>query len=153
MKILRMTGMALVVILMSVHFVACNDDNDDDDPIGEIELLEGEWGLIYEGDFDSNGCKWEATFNPDNPEEDGEGLKLKIRVNGDKVFVQDSDYYDGCWEPWSESFSGTIIGNQIIKNNGYKLTITELTSDRLIIEIAGSNEGGDWSVAKYKRMN
>ena len=28
-----MTGMALVVILMSVHFVACNDDNDDDDPI------------------------------------------------------------------------------------------------------------------------
>lgn len=56
MKILRMTGMALVVILMSVHFVACNDDNDDDDPIGEIELLEGEWGLIYEGDFDSNGC-------------------------------------------------------------------------------------------------
>lgn len=32
MKILRMTGMALVVILMSVHFVACNDDNDDDDP-------------------------------------------------------------------------------------------------------------------------
>ena len=31
MKILRMTGMALVVILMSVHFVACNDDNDDDD--------------------------------------------------------------------------------------------------------------------------
>lgn len=49
MKILRMTGMALVVILMSVHFVACNDDNDDDDPIGEIELLEGEWGLIYEG--------------------------------------------------------------------------------------------------------
>lgn len=34
MKILRMTGMALVVILMSVHFVACNDDNDDDDPIG-----------------------------------------------------------------------------------------------------------------------
>lgn len=119
MKILRMTGMALVVILMSVHFVACNDDNDDDDPIGEIELLEGEWGLIYEGDFDSNGCKWEATFNPDNPEEDGEGLKLKIRVNGDKVFVQDSDYYDGCWEPWSESFSGTIIGNQIIKNIGY----------------------------------
>lgn len=54
---------------------------------------------------------------------------------------------------WSESFSGTIIGNQIIKNNGYKLTITELTSDRLIIEIAGSNEDGDWSVAKYKRMN
>lgn len=41
----------------------------------------------------------------------------------------------------------------LIKNNGYKLTITELTSDRLIIEIAGSNEDGDWSVAKYKRMN
>lgn len=52
MKILRMTGMALVVILMSVHFVACNDDNDDDDPIGEI-AYSGGYPFSISGDIRS----------------------------------------------------------------------------------------------------
>ena len=42
MKTLRLIGMAIVAIVMSVNFTACSDDDDDID----IAQLEGTWGLV-----------------------------------------------------------------------------------------------------------
>ncbi len=69
MKTLRLIGMAIVAIVMSVNFAACSDDDEDID----VNQLEGNWGLVldegyeyYEGEKES----WSDSYDPTNPTED-----------------------------------------------------------------------------------
>ena len=48
MKTLRLIGMAIVAIVMSVNFTACSDDDDDID----IAQLEGTWGLVRDEGYE-----------------------------------------------------------------------------------------------------
>ena len=50
MKTLRFIGMAIVAIIMSVNFVACSDDDEEDNrPLAEKII--GHWVLTYEEGF------------------------------------------------------------------------------------------------------
>ena len=42
MKTLRLIGMAVIAVIMSVNFIACSDDDDTID----TSSLEGTWGLV-----------------------------------------------------------------------------------------------------------
>ena len=66
MKTLRLIGMAIVAIIMSVNFAACSDDDEDID----VNQLEGNWGLVldegyeyYEGEKES----WNESYDPAKP--------------------------------------------------------------------------------------
>ena len=48
MKTLRLIGMAIVAIVMSVNFTSCSDDDDDID----IAQLEGTWGLVRDEGYE-----------------------------------------------------------------------------------------------------
>ena len=48
MKTLRLIGMAIVAIIMSVNFAACSDDDEDID----VNQLEGNWGLVLDEGYE-----------------------------------------------------------------------------------------------------
>lgn len=52
MKTLRLIGMALAAIMMSVNFVACSDDDDDNPIVG-----------VWQNDDEGEHLRW--TFNAD----------------------------------------------------------------------------------------
>ena len=94
MKTLRLIGMAIVAIVMSVNFTSCSDDDDDID----IAQLEGTWGLVrdegyehYEGEKES----WNDSYDPANPTEDCEKIVLLLLLitmvtNGIQVILENS---------------------------------------------------------------
>ena len=50
MKTLRLIGMAIVAVIMSVNFTACSDDDDEGEGKSLSEKLVGHWVLTYEED-------------------------------------------------------------------------------------------------------
>ena len=115
MKTLRLIGMAIVAIVMSVNFTACSDDDDDID----IAQLEGTWGLVrdegyehYEGEKES----WNDSYDPANPTEDCE--KIVISKVADNTYSFASSYYYG--NQWHTGDTGkfTLDGNKLIPVDG-----------------------------------
>ena len=47
MKTLRFIGMAIIAVIMSVNFMACSDD-DDEDTTPTPKNITGQWTLVYE---------------------------------------------------------------------------------------------------------
>lgn len=45
MKTLRLIGMAIIAVIMSINFVACDDDDEDSNTIDTSSLV-GTWGLV-----------------------------------------------------------------------------------------------------------
>ena len=100
MKTLRFIGMAIVAIIMSVNFVACSDD-DDDNPIV--------------GTFNADGSGIWQEFK-DNKQTDSESFKYS--VDGDKITFTWTD------EVYTSTFS--ISGNRLtIKDNEDSETYTK----------------------------
>ena len=52
MKTLRLIGMAIVAIIMSVNFAACGDDDEEEDNRPLAEKLLGKWILVYEEGYE-----------------------------------------------------------------------------------------------------
>lgn len=48
MRTLRLIGFAIIAIVMSVNFAACNDDDEDID----VNQLEGNWGLVLDEGYE-----------------------------------------------------------------------------------------------------
>ena len=142
MKTLRLIGMAIVAIVMSVNFTACSDDDDDID----IAQLEGTWGLVrdegyeyYEGEKES----WNDSYDPANPTEDCE--KIVISKVADNTYSFASSYYYG--NQWHTGDTGkfTLDGNKLIPVDGDAGEFTELVvanSNELVIETKGTDEDG-----------
>ena len=153
MKTLRLIGMAIVAIVMSVNFTACSDDDDDID----IAQLEGTWGLVrdegyeyYEGEKES----WNDSYDPANPTEDCE--KIVISKVADNTYSFASSYYYG--NQWHTGDTGkfTLDGNKLIPVDGDAGKFTELVvanSNELVIETKGTDEDGEYyNKMTYKRM-
>ena len=148
MKTLRLIGMAIVAIVMSVNFTACSDDDDDID----IAQLEGTWGLVrdegyehYEGEKES----WNDSYDPANPTEDCE--KIVISKVADNTYSFASSYYYG--NQWHTGDTGkfTLDGNKLIPVDGDAGEFAELVvanSNELVIETKGTDEDGEY----YNKM-
>lgn len=49
MKTLRLIGLALVAVMMSVNFAACSDDDEEGIDITQVE---GTWGLVQDEGYE-----------------------------------------------------------------------------------------------------
>ena len=54
MKTLRLIGMAIVAVIMSVNFAACSDDDDEGEGKSLSEKLVGHWVLTYEEGYEKD---------------------------------------------------------------------------------------------------
>ena len=145
MKTLRLIGMALFAIVMSVNFVACDDDDEDFD----IGQLEGTWGLVQaEGFYYVNGQKdsYNETYDPANPNDDSEKAVIK-KVGGNKYTLTDYEFYMGQWhEGETETF--TLEGNKVIPAQAdpeiHYIKVVTANEKHLVIESGGKDEDGDF---------
>ena len=116
MKNIRLVGMALLALFMSVSFSACggSDDDDNNGGGGSSASIEGTWiekrNISYEWDYSKNSPDMSTgrAYTPNDPE------TWIISKNGDNLKVKQS-YFD----------SGTFHEDEFIlthvKDNEYKI--------------------------------
>jgi hypothetical protein len=155
MRTLRLIGFAIIAIVMSVNFAACNDDDEDID----VNQLEGNWGLVldegyeyYEGEKDS----WSDSYDPANPTEDCE--KITISKVSDNIYsVIHYYYYNNQWNQ-SDTEKFTLDGNNLLPVDEEDTEISSMkllvaNSSQLVVEIKGRDEEGDfYNKMTYKRL-
>ena len=159
MKTLRLFGLALMAVLLSVNLTSCSEDGDD--PVKNIKELEGEWILlnqVYTWDTAEDGKgKEEWNYDFDTPEEGSEKL---IITATDEEGIYDADYYfyrenDDDWH-YDWGMTVRLDGKKLIDID-YEEDITEitsLTSDKLVLT-ENYNEDGDSEkvVSTYQKKN
>ena len=153
MKTLRLIGMAIVAIIMSVNFAACSDDDEDID----VSQLEGTWGLVRSAGWalcseETEREECDESYDPYNP--DGGCAKLIIKKLADNSYsVTDYVPSSSSQGQWNE-----IFGSQIWTLNSNTLTITQtdkipgyfeddvikpvieiLTADKLVLRVKYDN--------------
>ncbi|MBD3592301.1 lipocalin family protein [Bacteroides sp. GM023] len=128
MKTLRIIGMAVIAVIMSVNFAACGDDDDDFDTADLIGLWEG---------VSSDSVEKENGQIVDTDTEDLSDVRMRFnsdgtlvgyeKVNGvwvEEDYVATWTYKDGKLYATSED-AENVIGNVI-----------EVNSERLVIGIS-----------------
>ena len=114
MKTLRFIGMAIVAIIMSVNFVACSDDDDDNPIVGvwqnddEDEHLRlkfnadgsGEEYLFWDNDSESYRHQFTYTYDSATSTlvityEDGDTTKETVTFNGNTMTLAHNDDKEG----------------------------------------------------------
>ena len=118
MKTLRFIGIALVAIIMSVNFVACSDDDDDNPIVGTWrgEVVDDGKGYSDSYTFNADGSGIWQEFK-DGKQIDSESFKYSL--DGDKITFTWSD-----GETYTSTFS--ISGNRLtIKDNSDSVTYTK----------------------------
>lgn len=114
MKTLRFIGMAIVAIIMSVNFVACSDDDDDNPIVGvwqnddEDEHLRltfnadgtGEEYLFWDNDSESYRHQFIYTYDSATSTlvityEDGDTTKETVTFNGNTMTLAHNDDKEG----------------------------------------------------------
>ena len=159
MKTLRLFGLTLMAILLSVNFTSCSKD---DDPTKNPEKLVGEWFLVHEkywGEYDGEQYNEEASYEFNKPKEDS--MKWKIKVgNGENEFIIEEYFYDG--NKWRDDgdFTVRLDGKKIImlddyeEDDEYTTEITyELNGENL--KIKSKEIGNYWEdnfEATFKKM-
>ena len=134
MKTLRLIGMAIVAIMMSVNFAACSDDDEEDNrPLAE--KLIGHWVLTYEEGFIKD------SEYPDDDEAWSHAPKDECEYFGNFTFRADGTYseydLDGTSNPQSIekwSVNGDVITLIEDEHEQYDLKVLEITSDKLVLE-------------------
>ena len=115
MKTLRFIGMAIVAIIMSVNFVACSDDDDDNPIVGvwqnddEDEHLRltfnadgsGEEYLFWDNDSESYRHQFTYTYDSATSTlvityEDGDTTKATVSFNGNTMTLAHYDDKEGA---------------------------------------------------------
>lgn len=135
MKVLRMIGMVVMTILMSVFSVSCSSD-DDDENTAEIASIVGSWTCPIDRtwadteilEFKSNGTFMETLYDKTTAvlEEKGTYVyakgKLTFKREGRRELLD-----NGKWSSWekkddTEVFEVTIKDNKLtLTDNGYVL--------------------------------
>lgn len=140
MKTLRLIGMAIVAIIMSVNFAACGDDDEEEDNRSLSEKLIGHWVLTYEEGFikEANYPDYEWSYAP----------KEEYEYFGHFTFRADGTYsqydLDGTSNPQSIeewSVNGNVITLIEDEHEQYDLKVLEITSDKLVLEHYFKDEG------------
>ena len=142
MKTLRLFGLTLMALLLSVNLTSCSDD---DDPTKNPEAIIGEWFLIHEkywGEDEDGKYNEEYSYDLNNPEEGA--IKWIIKEgNGKNEFIVKELFYNRN-ENWSddEDFSVILDGDKFIMESDYEdddivseNTTYKLKNDKLTIKI------------------
>lgn len=153
MRTLRLIGMAVIAVIMSVNFTACSDDEEEDNrPLSEKII--GHWVLTYEEGY---------IKDPDYPEDDeawSHTPKDEYEYFGNFTFREDGTYseyeLDGTSNP--QSIEKWTIKDNIItliedEHEQYELKVLEITSDKLVLEFyyKHENDGETYAKMTYKR--
>lgn len=141
MKTLRLIGMAIVAIVMSVNFAACSDDDDDfntDDLVGlwegvTSEFEEKENGQVVDKDTESLDDQ-RIRFNSD-------GTATSYYKSGSTWVVED----EGTWSVKDGKIYMRADGEEDV------VKILELNSQRLVIEISESGIENGVSYSYYEK--
>lgn len=115
MKTLRLFGLTLMAILLSVNFTSCSNE---DDPTKDPEKLTGEWILTYEkewGTEEGTNFNEETSYDFNTPEDGSEKMVIKEGTNKNE-FELTYYYYSESSEEWEYDYKMTIKldGNNII---------------------------------------
>lgn len=142
MRMLRLIGMTLLVVMLAVNFTACSDDDDDNNGSVELSLanLRGTWDITkcYGWEYNSSGQKEEWTED----------------VTGEYVFFEDADgnggYNDGYKDYY---FASSLSGNKLILTSsewleGKTVVITKLTTTELHIKATDAESEENYEMKK-----
>ena len=153
MKTLRLFGLTLMAILLSVNFTSCSEDGDD--PIKNPEKLVGEWFLVQEREWGVyDGEKYDDTYTYDinNPESDNEKIVIEETSN-ENEFAVSYYYYSSSSEKWILSANEKIridgdkfievyeIGDGEYEEDAYTF---KLKDNKLTININDKDEDGEY---------
>lgn len=142
MKTLRLIGTALLMVVLCVNFVACGDDDDEEDNKPLSEKLIGHWVLTYEEGF------LKDFSYPEDDRAWSHAPKDKYEYFGHFTFRADGTYseyeLDGTSNPqeiekWS--VKGDVITLIEDEHEQYDLKVIEITSDKLVLEHYFKDEG------------
>ena len=141
MKTLRLIGLAIVAIVMSVNFVACSDDDDD----FNVSDLEGLWeGVTSEFEEKENG----QVVDKDTESLDDQ----RIKFNSDGTVIS---YYKAgsIWLVEDEGTYSVKDGKIYMSADGEEdvAKILELNPQTLVIEISESGTEDGVSYSYYEK--
>lgn len=124
MKTLRLFGLTLMAILLSVNFTSCSEDGDD--PIKNPEKLVGEWFLVQErewGVYDGEEYDDKYTYDINNPDSGDNKMVIKETSN-ENEFAVSYYYYNSSSEEWS------LSAKEMIRIDGDKyIEVYEIEDD------------------------
>ena len=140
MRTLRLIGLAIVAIVMSVNFAACSDDDDD----FNISDLEGLWeGVTSEFEEKENG----QVVDKDTESLDDQ----RIRFKSDGTLTS---YYKGgsTWVIEDEGTWSVKDGKIYMRGDGEEVVkILELSPQKLVVEISESGVEDGISYSYYEK--
>lgn len=148
MKSFNFLGMTLVVMIMSVNFAACNDDNKEDN-IPLTEKLVGQWILTYE-----EGWYKSLSFPEDNhewshaPEDVCEWFgNFTFRADGTftEYELNNLEITNG---KWALSNSLLTLRENGLENEPKDLKVVEISTNKLVLEC---HDKGQYS-EEYAKM-
>ena len=142
MKTLRLIGMAIIAVIMSVNFVACDDDDEDSNTI-DTSSLEGTWGFVRSAgwefctnNIDGEKNTWDKTYDPYNPNTYREKLVIKKLTDNTYSIVYYECEHNSNWQE-NRGQTGTLNENTIVykeQDGQYDYAIIEtLTADKLVL--------------------
>lgn len=134
--------MAIIAVIMSVNFVACDDDEEDSDTIN-ANYLEGTWGLVRSAgwefctdNIDGEKNTWDKTYDPYNPDAYREKLVIKKLKDNVYSIVYYECEHNSNWQEYGGQ-TGTLNGNTIVyeeQDGQYEYAIIEtLTAEKLVL--------------------
>lgn len=139
MRIFKLIGMTLLMVVLAVNFTACSNDDDEKGEDNTLSLLVGSWEMTE---------TWETTHSQYNPAT-GKYETVTETVIYNTIFTFNSDktysrYKDGKNE---ETVIGTYKYYPDIKkivltsdDGSYSVVLLEVSSDKLIIDNDGDVE-------------
>ena len=135
MKTLRFIGMAIVAIIMSVNFVACSDDDDENPLVGTWVSIENRNSVEYKDvmTINSDGTGSSAIY--ENGQIDKDGVD-----NFRYTYDENSKVFTWIWEEDSDGESDV-----------YSMHVRELTGYKLVL-VDDMDEEGEGEVITYTKQ-
>lgn len=128
MKVLKFLGMALLAIVMSVGFIACSSDDDNDGGSNNTSLV-GKWKSAWIGEnadektFDLNNTDVDEVYSYYTFNSDGTGYEL---YNGSRRYEIKWEVLDGVLYVYYDS--GSTESFKILKSNKKVMYTQRLSS-------------------------
>ena len=141
MKILRLIGLTIVAIVMSVNFTACSDDDDD----FNVSDLDGLWeGVTSEFEEKENGQvvdKDTESLDDQRIKFNSDGTVISYYKSGSNWIVED----EGTWNVKDGKIYMRADGEEDVAK------ILELNSQILVVEISESGTEDGVSYSYYEK--
>lgn len=149
MRNFKLIGMALLAIVLCMNFVSCSNDDKDID----VNSLEGTWGLIQESGTEYDSKEGERIpyfieYDLNNPTSDCSLFTFK-NIGNNTYTLDVFEWWDNNWD-FVCTYKGSLDKNIFNITDGIDgsfsvspITIKEISSNRLIIQMTDRDWNGD----------